>query len=217
MTFQIRIDTLVILCGLIIGSFLNMCINRPHRKDGCVHYKGKSFIQATLVILLNCLGYVWIFKIHDVNFESVIYCLFTSVLIVVSFLDAKTLEIPNGCPSLIAFLGVIHGIMDAEHWKSYLIGAVCISGFLLILYRITKGRGIGGGDIKLMAASGFLIGAMNILVAFMLGCILAAVIHLIRMKVSGSGRQLAFGPYLCIGIWVAMLYGNELIRWYLST
>lgn len=217
MTIQIVIDTLAIICGLIIGGFLSVCINRPHRKEGCVQYKGKSFIHATLAILLNCLGYLWIVQIQGVNFESVIYCLFTSVLIVVSFLDAKTLEIPNSCTCVIAFLGVVHVLMNVENWKSYLIGAACVSGFLLILYTITKGRGIGGGDIKLMTASGFLIGATNILVAFMLGCILAAVIHLIRMKVSDSGRQLAFGPYLCIGVWVAMIYGNKLIRWYLST
>ena len=183
----------------------------------CRQCKEKISIQYPLVELLNAIGYVWIFLNNGMNLESIVYCLFTSVLIVVSFIDAKTLEIPIGCNYIIALLGGVHVIMDIDHLKSYLIGAVCVSGFLLILYVITKGQGIGGGDIKLMAACGLLIGASNIVVAFMLGCILAAVIHLIRMKVSDAGRQLAFGPYLCTGVWIALLYGTQMVQWYLST
>ena len=183
----------------------------------CKQCKEKRTLQPLLVELLNGVGYLWISITHGINLESVIYCLFTSVLLVISFLDAKTFEIPSSCNHIIGFLGVMHMIMDAEHWKSYLIGAVCVSGFLFLLYWITRGRGIGGGDIKLMATCGLLIGATKILVAFMLGCILAVVIQLIRMKVNNAGRQFAFGPYLCIGVWIAMLYGNEMMRWYLST
>lgn len=57
----------------------------------------------------------------------------------------------------------------------------------------------GGGDIKLMAAAGLFMGYKNVILAFFLGCILGAVIHVIRMKVSGKQRVLAFGPYLCAG------------------
>lgn len=249
MTIQIFINTFVFLYGLVIGSFLNVCIYRLPKKEGivmtrshcmkcghklqwfelipvfsyvvlrgrCRQCKDKISIQYPLVELLNAIGYVWIFLNNGVNVESIVYCLFTSVLIVVSFIDAKTLEIPIGCNYIIALLGGLHIIMDLEHWKSYVIGAVCVSGFLLILYVITKGQGIGGGDIKLMATCGLLLGASKIVVAFMLGCILAAVIHLIRMKVSDAGRQLAFGPYLCTGVWIALLYGNQMIQWYLST
>lgn len=249
MTPQNLINTLVFLYGLVIGSFLNVCIYRLPRKEGivmtrshcmkcghklqwfelvpvlsyiflwgrCRQCKGKISIQYPLVELINAIGYVWIFLNNGINMESIVYCLFTSVLIVVSFIDAKTLEIPIGCNYIIALLGGVHVFMDMEHWSIYAIGAICVSGFLLFLYTITKGRGIGGGDVKLMATCGLLLGAPNIIVAFMTGCILAAVIHLIRMKVSNAGRQLAFGPYLCIGVWIALLYGNRMVQWYLST
>ena len=46
--------------------------------------------------------------------------------------------------------------------------------------------------------------------------ILGAVIHVIRMKVSGKQRVLAFGPYLCAGLTIAMLFGTNIINWYIS-
>ena len=84
-----------------------------------------------------------------------------------------------------------------------------------MLFR-SKGRGIGGGDIKLMAVSGLLLGWKQILLAFVLGCIIGSVIHMIRMKMSGQGHMLAFGPYLSVGIMIAALAGDQMIAWYLS-
>lgn len=88
--------------------------------------------------------------------------------------------------------------------------------FWLILYYATKGRGIGGGDVKLMAVAGLLIGWQKILLALVLGAILGSVIHIARMKISGEEHILAFGPYLSAGIFIAMLYGEQMINWYLG-
>ena len=100
---------------------------------------------------------------------------------------------------------------------SYLIGFFLVSGVLAVLYYASKGRAIGGGDVKLMAVCGLMLGWKLILLAFSLGCILGAVIHVIRMKVSGEKHVLALGPYLSAGVFIAMLWGDILIRWYLNT
>ena len=75
---------------------------------------------------------------------------------------------------------------------------------------------MGLGDVYLMAGAGLLLGWKQILLAMVLGCTLGAIIHLIRMKVSKKGKQLAFGPYLCLGIYLTILFGNPIIRWYTS-
>ncbi len=100
--------------------------------------------------------------------------------------------------------------------SDHLIGAVAVSGFLLILYLATKGRGIGGGDIKLMAAAGLFLGWKNCILAFVIGCILGSIIHLIRMKVSKQDHVLAFGPYLAAGIFIASLWGERIVNAYLG-
>lgn len=67
-----------------------------------------------------------------------------------------------------------------------------------------------------MAACGLLLGWQKILLAFLLGCILGSVLHLLRMRVSGEGHVLAMGPYLAVGIFLAALFGERWIDWYLS-
>ena len=113
-------------------------------------------------------------------------------------------------------MGLERLFTDLSNWKDYLIGAVSVSLFLLILLLVSKGRAIGGGDVKLMAAAGLFLGWKNIILAFMLGCVLGACIHVIRMKVFKEGRVLAMGPYLSMGIFISALFGNEIITGYLA-
>ncbi|MBR4581398.1 MAG: prepilin peptidase, partial [Lachnospiraceae bacterium] len=102
-------------------------------------------------------------------------------------------------------------------WYEYAIGAFVVSGLFLIIVLITKGRGMGGGDVKLMAAAGLLLGWKHILLAMMIGCILGSVIHIIRMNVNKKKEHvLAFGPYLAAGIYLTILFGNPIIQWYLG-
>ncbi len=88
--------------------------------------------------------------------------------------------------------------------------------FLLILFYASKGRAIGGGDVKLMAVAGLLLGWKLVWFAFIMGCVLGSVIHSIRMQVSKEGSVLAMGPYLAGGILCALLVGNQFIQWYVA-
>ena len=54
----------------------------------------------------------------------------------------------------------------------------------------------------------------KMLLGFSVACILGSVIHGIRMKWTGCGKRLAFGPYLAAGIIFAMTMGNRVINWY---
>ncbi|MCI7043120.1 MAG: prepilin peptidase [Lachnospiraceae bacterium] len=182
----------------------------------CRNCKTKLSVQYPLIELLNGLIYVWIFMAKGFQPESILFCICASVLIVISVIDWRTYEIPFGCNIIIGILGIVRVFLNLAHWYDYVIGFFAVSGLFLIIYWITKGRGIGGGDIKLMAAAGLLLGWQNILLALMIGSIAGSVIHLTLMKVQGKDRVLAFGPYLAFGIFAAMLYGNEIITWYLS-
>lgn len=182
----------------------------------CRNCKTKLSAQYPLIELLNGLIYVWIFIVKGFCPESILFCICASVLIVISVIDWRTFEIPFGCNIVIGILGIVRVILDLAHWYNYVIGFFTVSGLFLIIYWITKGRGIGGGDIKLMAAAGLLLGWQNILLSLMIGSIAGSVIHLALMKIQGKDRVLAFGPYLAFGIFISMLYGNDIITWYLG-
>ena len=67
-----------------------------------------------------------------------------------------------------------------------------------------------------MFFAGFLIGWKLIIVAFLLGCVIAIPVHLIRMKVSNKEHKLAFGPYLSLGIYISLFIGGTIMDLYLS-
>lgn len=182
----------------------------------CRKCKAKISVQYPIVETLNGLGYVFIFWVNDINLTSILYSLCFSALIVLTVIDWRTFEIPFGINIFIFILGVIETIADYHHIVNHLLGFISVSGFLYILVLATKGRAMGGGDVKLMAAAGLLIGVGNIILSLILGCIFGSVIHIARMRVQKKDHRLAFGPYLSAGIFIAMLFGNDLIQWYFS-
>jgi leader peptidase (prepilin peptidase)/N-methyltransferase len=242
----IPIFVVIFLFGIVIGSFLNVCIFRiPEHKTvvtershcmrcgyqlswydmvpvfswlflrgKCRKCKEPISPQYPIVEAANGFLYVLIFAVRGVNFESILYCLLASALLVLSVIDWRTYEIPIGINIFILVLGILRVVTDPGNWMLYLLGFLCVSILLWLILVISKGRAIGGGDVKLMAAAGLLLGWKQIILAFLLGCILGSVIHLIRMKVSDADRVLAMGPYLAAGILIAALWGDALITWY---
>lgn len=239
---------IIFLYGIVIGSFLNVCIYRIPKQENivkirshcmncgyqlkwydlvpvfsylclrgrCRSCKQKISVQYPLIELLNGVLYCIVFAVYGISVEALLYALLASALITLSVIDFRTYEIPAGINVFILTLGLIRIVTDYADWPDYAIGFLLVSGFLYIVHLVTKGRGIGGGDIKLMAVSGLLLGWKQILLAFVLGCIIGSVIHVARMKISGQGHVLAFGPYLSVGILISALAGDQMIAWYLS-
>lgn len=245
-TITILMYIIIFMFGIVIGSFLNVCIYRIPQKEDIVRVRShcmscgyklewydlvplfsylflrgrcrkcgaKLSVQYPLIEALNGILYVIIVCIHGVNIDSLLYCLLGSALLVLSVIDFRTYEIPFGINLFILALGLIRLALDYHNFLSYLIGSLAVSAVLAFIYYATGGRAIGGGDVKLMAVCGLFLGWKLIILAFSLGCILGAVIHVIRMKVSGENHVLAMGPYLSAGVMIAALWGNQMIAWY---
>lgn len=248
MLWTILLFTTIFLFGIVIGSFVNVCIYRIPKKEDIVRVRShcmncgyqlkwydlvplfsylalrgrcrkcseKLSVQYPIVEAANGILYVIIVLVNGVNVESLLYCLLASALVALSVIDFRTYEIPVGINLFILTIGLIRVVTDLSGWLLYLIGFFSVSVFLMILYYATKGRGIGGGDVKLMAVCGLVLGWKLIVLAFFIGCVLGAVIHVVRMRVSGESHVLAMGPYLSMGVFLSMLWGNTIIEWYLQ-
>ncbi|MBQ9119277.1 MAG: prepilin peptidase [Lachnospiraceae bacterium] len=240
--------TTVFLFGIVIGSFLNVCIYRipkhetivttPSHCMKCGYHlawydlipvfswlflKGRcrkcgDKISAQYPIVEAANGVLWVITFARCGFsaDTCLLALAISALLVLSVIDARTYEIPFGINVFIFVMGALRLLLAPEHWLSHLTGFVAVALVLTVLYLVTGGRGIGGGDIKLMAASGLLLGFGGNLMAFFFGCLYASVIHIARMKISGAGRMLALGPYLSAGILTAIWFGEPILGWYLG-
>ena len=202
----------IFLYGIVIGSFLNVCIYRLPKKENIVKIRSHC---------MNC-GYG--LKWHDlIPLFSYLFlggrCRKCKEKISIQY---PVIEALNGALYLIVFaeygmslaLGRSRIVTDYTDWPRYVIGLFLVSGFLYVIYLVTHGRGIGGGDVKLMAVCGLLLGWQLILIGFVAGCIIGSVVHLLRMKLSGEGHVLAMGPYLSIGVMIAVLWGEKFLVWY---
>lgn len=182
----------------------------------CRNCKSKISAQYPIIEALNGILYVLVCAVNGLTWVSLVYCLMASALLTLSLIDWRTYEIPLGINGFLFILGILATWLDRGNLPSHLVGFLCVSGFLEILFLASGGRAIGGGDVKLMAACGLVLGWRLIILAFLLGCILGSVIHLIRIRVSGAGHMLAMGPYLSAGIFLAALWGDSWIGWYLG-
>ena len=182
----------------------------------CRYCKVHISCQYPIVESLNGLLYIGLYLVNGLSVETLLYCLCTSALICLSVIDWRTKEIPFGFNLFIFLLGLIRLFTDIGDWSQYVIGLFAVSGFLFLLLVLSKGRAMGGGDIKLMAATGLLLGWQLNIIAFLVGCILGSIIHLTLMAMKKADRVLAFGPYLSMGVYIAMIWGEQLVSWYLS-
>lgn len=245
---------IVFIYGILIGSFLNVCIYRipdeasiVHGRSHCMNChapikwydlipvfsyillrgkcrncKSKISIQYPMIEAFNGFFYLLVFYLHGWTWNSVVYCFIISALIILSVIDFRTNTINVGINVFIFIMGLI--IVSLEYYRTrelslilnHIIGFCIVSGFLLLILLITSGRGMGFGDVNLMAASGFVLGWKIVLLAFFIGCVLAAMIHPIHMKLKHHSKVLAFGPYLAVGITIALLFGRQIIDWYMK-
>ena len=195
----------------LIPLFSYICLRGKCRK--C---KAKISIQHLLIEVLNGLLYVVTFWRFGLSVETLVYCLMFSALLGLSMIDLKTYEIPFGFNVFIFVLGCVKLCFRLQDWKEYVIGFFAVSVFLYLLFLLSRGAAIGGGDVKLMAVCGLVIGWTLIIFAFILGCIIGSVIHILRMKLSGEDHVLAMGPYLSVGVLLAVFFGERFLNWYLG-
>jgi len=95
--------------------------------------------------------------------------------------------------------------------------ALAAAAFFLILFLVTRGKGMGLGDAKLALAMGLILGWPHILVAVFGAFFIAAMVSVYLMVFKGKGlkSKVPFGPFLVVGTFFAVLWADKIINWYL--
>ena len=194
----------------------------------CHKVKQCVFKQKLLCFLFCFCIYIIPFWSKEFTIYNCLYGIVGFALFFLSIVDWNTQYIPLEMSGIILICGLIHLFVNVSNWLEYVIGLIAVSGFLLLVNWIsvpilkkryeddTMDAAIGDGDIKLMAATGLLLGWKLNFLALGIGCIAGSVIHLILMKIKKGERQFALGPYLSLGVYITMICGEQLISWYLN-
>ncbi len=154
----------------------------------------------------------------------ILYLAFGGILLVLSFIDLESYLLPDfltlpgaGAAFCCAWL------LPHLSWQNSLLGAVLGAGFFWLLqriYQLLKGmQGLGSGDIKLMLLLGALLGWQALPLVIFLAALSGLIISLLYLRYSqNEGLQTAipFGPFLSLGAMLYILFGTEIMRWYLG-
>jgi leader peptidase (prepilin peptidase)/N-methyltransferase len=103
----------------------------------------------------------------------------------------------------------------ADFARAMALGCLLLT-FFLLLWLVTKGKGMGFGDVKFVFVLGVLLGWPNGLVAVSFAFLSGAIIGVIAMVAAHKSAKTAlpFGPFLITGAVVALVWGQSLVQWY---
>lgn len=149
--------------------------------------------------------------------RAMMLTLYALILIAAAITDAKTKTIPDRYPLLILVLGIFAVWACPEvSLLERLAGMVIVSLPMFLLALLINGA-FGGGDIKLMASGGLLLGAKAVVFAMLCGMFICGVfcVILLAKKKIGRKEQIAFGPFLAVGLAAAPFIGERVVDWYL--
>ncbi|MDO8498058.1 MAG: prepilin peptidase [bacterium] len=256
------------ILGLVIGSFLNVLIDRlPNEesingrshcdyckktlsagdlipvvsyvwlKGKCRYCKKKLSIQYPLIEIFTGIVFIliWHFVGSSVILGNVVtpesrlwtsqsdilkicYLGIISTLIVIFFADVKYHIIPDSMQIAffvfsLLFIFVGNGLKPFPTLTDHLISGLITLAPILFIFLITRGRGMGFGDVKLAFIIGFFLGLWPGLMALYIAFILGAVwgVAMILFKRRGLKSKIAFGPFLVLGIVCMLVWGDGIM------
>lgn len=205
------------------------------QKGKCRYCNQKISWQYPLVEFFTALTFLLVYlKFQPLDFFSggelrfplfydlalvICYWLFAALLIIIFAYDLKHYLIPDRIVWPGAILALLFSFLNPNvDWLQALIGSAIVSGFFALIILLTKGKGMGWGDVKLGLFIGALLGwqvsLLALFIAFVGGSLVG--IGLIIAKKKKLKSQVPFGTFLTASAFICMLWGVEIVRWYLG-
>ena len=197
----------------------------------CRYCKKKISWQYPLVEAATGIIFLAGFLVLGISLEFFFFMIYASFLIAIFVLDYTKYIIPDflSVPAgLSAFLGsIIITIADSSSPSFHLFPALFSNlgwailiggGFFLAQFLISKGRWVGGGDIRLGAVMGLMLGFPNIIAALGIAYVIGALwgIGLIILRRKTIKGVLPFGTFLTVSTIICLLWGDEIVKAYLG-
>lgn len=246
---------LVFIIGSVLGSFLNVVIDRLSTGRGIVG--GRSYCELckrTLspIDLIPIFSYIFLrgkcrFCKNKIPFRLVVveilvgitftalFLLFINqsatllstvflAIILWSFIGIFFADIEYGIiPDLLVILSTVASLFYVyeSHLSisNHLLSGIGSLVFFLVLFTITRGRGMGFGDVKLSFVLGLLLGFPSIIVALYIAFLTGAVVSIILVvwrKLRFFGSTIPFGPFLVVGVITSLFWGEKILQIFIS-
>ena len=233
------------IVGAFFGSFLNVLIDRL--STGRSFVKGRSYCEhckktlkpQDLVPLISylylkgrcryckvriplrlflvetiCGGTAALLALGTLGTFGVILFCFIGIFVA----DLVYGLIPDLFVVIIAIASLFYVLILGQSITQHVITGIASLLFFLLLFAITRGRGMGFGDVKLSFALGFLLGFPGIIVSLYLAFLTGAgvsIILVICRKLKFFGSTIPFGPFLVASAVVALFWGQQIFQMFI--
>ena len=188
------------------------------RCSDCKAAIGLRYPIVELVTALLSMLVIYQFGVSAVGLSALIL---VWTLVALTGIDFDTQLLPDRLTFPLAGLGLA---VNSQGWFvsptqsiwGLLLGFLSLWVVVKIFYLITKKHGMGQGDFKLLAVLGAWLGPTMLPLIILLSSLFGSIVGIILMKKQGESRPFAFGPYIAIAGIIALLYGPDIVNWYLG-
>jgi prepilin signal peptidase PulO-like enzyme (type II secretory pathway) len=254
---EIALIILFAILGLVVGSFLNVCIDRlpqnksiaypPSHCEACQHklavkdlipvfsylrLRGRCrYCQASIprklmwVELATAVIFALLYWHYGLSAELGVMAFYACLFIIIFVIDLEHSLILNK----VVYPGMVAALLLALYpwpWFSDSIGMRVAyaalggaAGFaIFLLIAIVSRGGMGWGDVKLAALIGLATGFPLVFLAIIMAAILGGIVAVALMIAKKRTRRqtIPFGPFLALAAMVTLLWGSNILRWYLG-
>lgn len=211
-------------CGTMLRWYHNIpLVSYLVLRGKCGFCKNPISGRYPLVETVNAVMYLYFLWRFGLSLEFLVFCYLGTVLLVIFFIDLDFQIIPD----LLTYSGIVLGLAVAlfpggitilSSAIGLLVGGGALYGIALLGDALFKKESMGGGDIKLAAMLGAFLGWQKVLLIFMASACIGLVISLAIMGFSAKLRKervIPFGPFIALAAVLTMLYGDQIIAYYL--
>lgn len=174
--------------------------------------------QYPLVELATGISFSLLYFVFSWSWAFIFYLILTAFLVIIFVYDLKYHLILDKVSLPAVFLAFIFSLfLKISPWD-LLFGVLIGAGFFFLQYALSRGKWIGGGDIRLGALIGMMLGWQKTLLALFLAYFCGAAVSLVMLalKKKKLKSHLPFGTFLTASTFVSLLWGEAIIRWYLE-
>lgn len=208
-------------CGHKLGFFdLFPIVSWLFLKGKCRYCGEKVSVQYPIIEAFTGVLFVLLFYEFGVDFYLVKYMFFTTALIVIGIIDLKTQDVYDSIIWLLGIGGVVFAII--EYFLNYEVSLISLAlGIIIpaiIIAVFAVFDAMGWGDVEIIGVVGLFLGfklnMLNLFISIVLGGIAAFVLMIWKRR---EGKDtMAFGPYIALSSYITLLFGSEILQWYLS-
>ncbi|MGL6530031.1 prepilin peptidase [Aeromonas hydrophila] len=212
-------------CGHAITAMENIpLLSWLWLKGRCRECQAPISARYPLVELLTALLSLVVTATYPPGWGLLAALLLTWILVALTFIDLDKMLLPDQLTLPLLWGGLLFNLAGGfVPLADAVIGAM--TGYLVLwslywAFKLLTGKeGMGYGDFKLLAALGAWLGWQALPIVLLLSSLVGAFIGiaLILLRNHHQNKPIPFGPYLAIAGWIALLWGDTITRWYLTT